>query len=60
MCRHATTVSTALRTSAKWHVAAATAAGVPASLRLSSVMTPSVPSLPTMSRVRSYLGGEVS
>jgi hypothetical protein len=50
----AITVSQAASTDGNEQVAADTASGTPCSFSVSSVMIPSVPSEPTISRVRSY------
>jgi hypothetical protein len=44
----------AASTDGNGHTPAEIASGMPESLSVSSVMTPSVPSAPTISRVRSY------
>ena len=53
VCRMAITVSTASRRVANWQVADDIASGMPCRRNWISVMTPSVPSEPMNSRVRS-------
>ena len=52
-CSTAMAVSTAPRRVGNWHAAAEIASGMPCSRSCTSVMTPSVPSEPMNSRVRS-------